>query len=240
MSIYSLILNEKFLHSFVWHIPSIVSASVHRVWRRRSSVQHSPESTWLFLFNGCWLFKRGKGRLRWRRRGVHRSGQVMSHFRAWRANRGPLSAVLSPAAAAWRGTGASAGRGLNWALCSPPALFRSEASHTAGPCRPRDSCSGCCWHTPRHFGSAGARCRTPGLWWKQCKDKREQWESSRWQDILDNTLLEAYCRASKAYCKSASCKIREKISCSQLLRRRWKSLTKSFLQVKCYHILLPI
>lgn len=51
--------------------------------------------------------------------------------------------------------------------CSRPARSRSGVSRlarTAGRCNPEDTCNGRFSRTCRHFGNAGARRRTPGLW----------------------------------------------------------------------------
>lgn len=117
--------------------------------------------------------------LRWRRWEVCDSHQVMGHFRAQRAGRRPLSAepsLAAGAATAWRWMEVSGEPGLNLGPHSLPALTRSGASHTANPYSPLDSCSGRCWYTSHHFGSAGVRCHTPGLRWKQCKDRKDVWE----------------------------------------------------------------
>lgn len=159
--------------------------------------------------------------------------------------------------------GASAGRGPNWGLGSPPAPFRSGVSHTAGPCRRRDSCSGRCWHTLRHFGSAGARCHTPGLWWEQSEDRREQWDQTCDERVWMTLYLKWTVMHQKHSIKNAYYKILEKIISYYYLltcpiRIRWnldypggktrkaphaliwtnQKLTKSFLQVKRCHILL--
>lgn len=118
----------------------------------------------------------GLSRRRWE---VCDSHQVTGLFRARWAGRRPLSAEPSLAAAAaatWRWMEASGEPGPNPGLHSLPAQTHSGAFHTASPCRLRDSCSGRCWYTSRHFGSAGVRCHTPVLRWKQCKDRREAWE----------------------------------------------------------------
>lgn len=191
----------------------------------------------------------GMGRLRWRWWGVYLSHRVMGLFRARRASRRPLSGAPSPSAAAataaWGRTGASGGPGLSWVPRSPPAPTRSEASRTAGPCRLRGSCSVRCWRTPRHFGSAGARCHTPGLRRGQCKERREEWESHM-QEGLGDTLLEVHCHASKTHQNSAHYQIPAKlishhfIFCSVAPLRRDEQIQNSFLQVKCYHSLFQV
>lgn len=164
---YILKLKVKFLHSY-WHIP-LLSASTDPV---GAEAQHSSESSWFFFDD--WLFKWGRGRFRWRRWGGHHSDQLGSVFRGWRPGRRPAAAA---AAAARHRRGPSAGPGLNWGLRSRPAPSRSAASHTAAPCSPRGSYSGGCWCKRRHFGSAGVHCHTPGLWWEQCRERRQSSEN---------------------------------------------------------------
>lgn len=195
------------MKSFCTHLSgtfSLLSARVS-IESGGGEAQYSTVQKAHVLFNGCWLFLKGEmGRLRWRRQGVYHSHQVMGLFRARWASRRPLSAVLSPvaeAAAASGRMGSWGGPGPNRDPRSPLAPTHSGASHTAGLCRLRDSCSGRCWHTLHHFGSAGARCHTPGLRREQCKDRREEWESNM-QEILGDTLLEVYYHASKAHYKS--------------------------------------
>lgn len=158
------------MKSFCTHLPGTFPLSSARVSiesgggeAQYNTVQKAHDCSCLMVFD---YLKGGMGRLRWRRWGVDHSHQVMGLFRARQASRRPLSAVPSPAAAAaaaWGTVEPSGGPGPNRGPRSPPAPSRSGASHTVGPCRLRDSCSGHCLHTPRHFGSAGARCHTPGL-----------------------------------------------------------------------------
>lgn len=63
--------------------------------------------------------------------------------------------------------GAGGKPGPRTTLCSRPARSHSGVSRlarTAGRCNPEDTYNGRFSRTCRHFGNAGARRRTPGLW----------------------------------------------------------------------------